>query len=278
MARNPFTSADNVADFLRIWLHEGLLSKEAESQLHDYYRKWRNLDSARLRYWYVQQLAEVEALIDGTDRPRVLEVGSGMGTEALWLAWRGSEVTGIELLDKVVAVAEERLRVLNTYRPENLTCRFENCSIADFQDDRGFDVIWIEQAFHHLEPRQQVVAKIADLLKRGGHVVFSEANALNPLLQAQLFRLRGFKTIVDVNLDGKRMPWGNERILDAYSLGRLMAKVGVTKKSVRYFRCFPSGQLFDYLFGLEKLLTALPASRMAAPIFTHYNFVGQRQA
>lgn len=129
---NPFSAVRTVAEFLQIWLKEARLCDESERQLHDYYRKWRNLSSERLRYWYTQQLAEVETLIADKARARVLEVGSGLGTEALWLACRGADVTGIELINELVRVAEERLAVLNTYRTRNLSCRFENCSIADF--------------------------------------------------------------------------------------------------------------------------------------------------
>jgi len=138
-------------------------------------------------------------------------------------------------------------------------------------------VIWLEQAFHHLEPREVVTEKIADLLKPGGHVVFQESNALNPFIQALLFRHRGFKTIIHSNRGGKRYSYGNERILSARSLARSMAKVGVDKKSVRYFRCFPANRFFDRLFGIEKFMVALQASGIVAPIFTHYNLVAQRR-
>ena len=158
-----------------------------------------------------------------------------------------------------------------------MDCRFENCSILDFQDKHGFDVIWLEQAFHHLEPRAVVIEKIADLLKPGGHVIFSESNALNPFIQALLFRRRGFKTIKHSNRNGKWHSFGNERILSARSLAHLMAKVGVDRKSVRYFRCFPANSFFDRLFGIEKLAVALQASGIVAPIFTHYNLVAQRR-
>jgi len=72
-------------------------------------------------------------------------------------------------------------------------------------------------------------------------------------------------------------PFGNERILSARSLARSMAKVGVDKKSVRYFRCFPANRFFDRLFGIEKFMVALQASGIVAPIFTHYNLVAQRR-
>jgi len=278
MNDNPFNTVATIDEFLDIWLNEALLSDDMQKRLHVYYRNWRNLKSARLRYWYTNQLTEVQALIEQKDRPRVLEIGSGKGTEALWLAWQGANVTGIEFLDENFLIAEARLQILNSYRSQEMTCRFENCSIVEFQDKQGFDVIWLEQAFHHIEPRAVVTEKIANLLKPGGHVIFSESNALNPFIQALLFRRRGFKTITtNYNKDGKQVPWGNERILSARSLVRLMAKAGLDKESVRYYRCFPANRFFDRLFGIEKLAVALQASGIVAPIFTHYNLVAQRR-
>jgi len=277
MNDNPFSTVAMIDEFLDIWLNEELLSKDMQKRLRDYYRNWRSLKSARLRYWYTKQLMEVQALIAQTDRPRVLEIGSGKGTEALWLAWQGANITGIEFQDTNFSIAEARLQILNSYRTQELDCRFKNCSIVDFQDKQGFDVIWLEQAFHHLEPREVVTEKIADLLKPGGHVVFQESNALNPFIQALLFRHRGFKTIKYSIRNGKMHPFGNERILSARSLARSMAKVGVDKKSVRYFRCFPANRFFDRLFGIEKFMVALQASGIIAPIFTHYNLVAQRR-
>ena len=98
----------------------------------------------------------------------------------------------------------------------------------------------MEQAFHHLEPRAKVLKQIAKLLRAGGRVVFSEANALNPLLQLQLLRVRGFKMFYTVETDRGKMIYGNERVLSRGSLKRLLRGVGIEHVSSRYYRLFPA--------------------------------------
>jgi SAM-dependent methyltransferase len=128
----------------------------------------------------------------------------------------------------------------------------------------------MEQAFHHIEPRQEAAKKIASLLKPGGKLIISESNALNPLIQAVLFKQRGFQTIkTATDRHGRSVPYGNERILSARTLARTFAEVGIECESVRYFRAFPSHPIFEKLFWLEKRLP-----QWMVPLFTHYNYVG----
>src|SRR4051812_20116500 len=101
------------------------------------------------------------------------------------------------------------------------------------------------------------------MVKPGGHVVISEANGLNPLLQAKLIRERGLKTIrYFEDHTGRRHPYGDERILTASSLARLFARRGVSRLSVEYFRVFPNSPVFDRLLSVEQ---ATP--RWLAPLF-----------
>ena len=136
-------------------------------------------------------------------------------------------------------------------------------------------MIWMEQAFHHLEPRAKVLKQIAKLLRPGGRVVFSEANALNPLLQLQLLRARGFKMFYTVETGRGKVIYGNERVLSRGSLKRLLRGVGIEHVSSRYYRLFPARAMFEPLFGLER---RIPSSFWLAPIFTHYNLVGRKVA
>lgn len=269
-----FASAATAADFLAIWLKQPLLSDANQKILDDYYRNFRKSDSARMRYWYNQQLVEAEALVRARPGLRVLEVGVGTGTELLWWGLLGADVTGIDAFQHCVDVAAERLAVLQRAIGRKLPCSLQTVQITDFQDDRGFDLIWMEQAFHHLEPRAEVLQQIAKLLRPGGRVVFSEANAFNPLLQLQLIKIRGFKRLITVETDRGTLIWGNERVLTRGSLKRLLSKVGIEQESSRYYRVFPASNLFEPLFGLERWLSA----SWLAPIYTHYNLVGRKVA
>jgi 2-polyprenyl-3-methyl-5-hydroxy-6-metoxy-1,4-benzoquinol methylase len=267
-----FNSATTAADFLAIWLNHPFLSEVNQKILDDYYRNFRKFGSPRMRYWYNQQVAEAETMVRGTPGLRVLEVGVGTGTEFLWWGMLGADVTGIDAFQHCVAVTAERLDVLQRTIGRKLKCSLQTAQIIDFNDDAGFDLIWMEQAFHHLEPRAEVLKQIAKLLRPGGSVVFSEANALNPLLQLQLLRVRGLKMFVTIETDRGKVVWGNERVLSRGSLKRLLRKEGLEQVSSRYYRVFPARPMFEPLFGLERRLS----SSWLAPMFTHYNLVARK--
>lgn len=51
---------------------------------------------------------ELAALVDPLPRGRALDVGCGTGTQALWLASQGWDVTGIDVVGKAIARARQR--------------------------------------------------------------------------------------------------------------------------------------------------------------------------
>jgi len=63
MNDNPFSTVTTIDEFLDVWLNEDLLSDDMQKRMHAYYCNWRNMKSTRLRYWYTEQLTEVQALI-----------------------------------------------------------------------------------------------------------------------------------------------------------------------------------------------------------------------
>lgn len=265
-----FLAAKTAADFLAVWLSRPFLSPPNQKMFDDYYKKFCGLESLRLRHWYNEQVREAERFI--TPGTRVLEIGVGTGTEFLWWAMRGASVVGIDAFAYCISTTDERKKVLEDATGRKLDCVTKLVPITAFEDREGFDVVWMEQAFHHLEPRPEVVTRIASLLRPGGRVILSEANALNPLLQAQLLKARGFRMYVDVQTDYGSVLWGNERILSRGALARWFQSVGIEQESARYYRVFPSHAVFEPFFGLERGVT----NQWLAPIFSHYNFVGRK--
>jgi len=100
-----------------------------------------------------------------------------------------------------------------------------------------FDIIFLEETFHHLEPRLERVKKISSLLRKDGVLIISEPNAYNVFMQLQLFKRRGFKTLKRMTLDnGQVTYYGVERIVTARRLIRLFEPHGLQVKFIRYFR------------------------------------------
>jgi 2-polyprenyl-3-methyl-5-hydroxy-6-metoxy-1,4-benzoquinol methylase len=257
-----------IDDFLAYWLSNAVLPAAEQTTFDHYYRSYRKHFGPYVRRCYARQSRELVELIRARTAPRVLEVGCGCGTESLWASIQGGDVTGIDIDPDLQAVARARLALLERASGERLRCEFRRTSVLDTDEAKPFDIIFLEQSFHHLEPRADVVAKLARLVAPGGHVVFSEANGWNPLLQAFLFKLRGTRTIIH----HMGHTWGHERITVPTALIRHFAPYKLAPVSLEYFRVFPNITAADRLGFVER---AVPS--FVKPAFTHYNLVLQRQ-
>lgn len=266
--------ASDIAAFLAVWLEGGLLQGEEADAFNRYYGSFRRSFVPRIRAMYADQIREAEAIVRTRPGLRVLEVGCGMGTESLWLAMVGAKVTAVDVRPERLAVAEERRCILERLLGRELDCRFRLNSLLEIPDLPTFDLIWMEQTFHHLEPRTRMVAKAAKLLRPGGSIVISEANAWNLLVQVQLLLRRGLpKVRMMRGPDGQAFEYGDERITTAGALRQAFARCGVHQRSLRYFRIFPNRAWFDHLAALEDV----DALRGIAPLYTHFNYVGVRE-
>ncbi len=271
MIATSFAQAATIDAFLAAWLDHDWLGDADAQAFEIYYGSYRRSFSPRARAHYALQMTEIEARVRGNPGARVLEVGCGMGTESLWLGMQGADITGVDVRPDRLAVAKARHAVLEDQLARSLSCKFLGRSLLDLPGDEKFDFIWMEQTFHHLEPRAQAVEKIAELLKPGGEVVISEANAWNPFLQGQLFLRRGLPKVVTMtSQDGTSIAYGDERVTTAGALRRTLARVGIFQVSVRHFRAFPNRAVFQSVAGLER---ALAAARVV-PLLTHFNYVG----
>ena len=257
----------NISEWLVWWLAEPRLPPEVQELFEQYYRRYRRRFSPYLRRHYASQTAEAQGLIGrGT---RVLEIGCGCGTESLWFALSGASVVGIDLDPRRLHVAQERLRHVREVLGLPVDARFIKANVFDFEDLAGFDLIWMEQAFHHVEPRSEVPAALSALLRSGGHVVISEANGWNPALQLMLFRKRGLQTVQErINEKGQRHLYGNERVTTASKICKQFDLHGFEEVGRRHYRVLPSTPAFERLTWVEDFVP-----EWLVPAFSHYNLV-----
>lgn len=266
------STAQTISEFLACWLAPGRLPAPEEKILFSYYSSYVKCFPPRIRYFYDRQTLEVSELIQGHSGCRLLEIGCGCGTESLWLARQGADVTSIDLNIERLGVARKRKEILGKELGRELHVAFVCQSVLELADSNTYDIIWLEQAFHHLEPRLAVIRKLADLLKPGGYLVISEANGLNVLLQAQLFRKRGRATIKHfTDHQGNTHVYGNERILSGASLRRLLAKNGFQCQKLTHFRLFPNHREFCRMARMERHFP-----QWGVPFFTHFNYIGKK--
>ena len=222
--------------------HSKDLSHNEFETLKEYYYNYLEngnywLQNNELNYKEIYQL-----MID-LQNPKVLDAGSGCGTEAITFGLLGADVLGVEIKEKRLNVANKRKQIFNNIYDKNINVKFELKSI--FEVDGKFDIIWLNQAFHHMEPRNQIIEKIASLVNIGGHIIFGEANGWHPLLQLGLLKIRGFKTIVNLKLDnGSTILYGNERVTTPSNLKQLFKKKKFSYVSNRYYQPLPNNKKF----------------------------------
>ena len=263
------------SDFLASWFDIlPRLDDDARRQFERYYGGYLKRFDFYMRHAYDRRLEPLVSRVrSGT---KVLEVGSGCGTESLLLASIGCDVTGIDLHRQRLHTARQRQTLFEELRGVSMTCRFMEGSL--FDDDlelrrESYDVVWMEEVLHHLEPRHLVGSRIAAFVRPGGCVVVAETNALNPWVQIRLLRSRGLpkiRTFTDYR--GREHEYGDERITSAQRTARLFEKEGFETEFIRHERLFPNlGVMPRALMTLERRLTSLP--RCA---FVHYSYVGRR--
>jgi 2-polyprenyl-6-hydroxyphenyl methylase/3-demethylubiquinone-9 3-methyltransferase len=115
----------------------------------------------------------------------VLDVGCGGGILTESMARRGARVTGIDLSEKALRVAE--LHLLES----KLDVQYKYSSVEDCVG--SFDVVTCMELLEHVPDPAAMVAACARLVRPGGHVFFSTINR-NP--KSYLFAVIGAEYIL----------------------------------------------------------------------------------
>jgi SAM-dependent methyltransferase len=210
---------------------------------------------------YNLQLKNLSDLVRSGAVRSVLDVGCGCGTVSLWLSSLGAEVKGIDLKADRLEVAHRRAADLK------LSTTFEFQTL--FAERGSYDAVWLEQAFHHVEPREEVFAFLPTLLNPGGRIIISDINGWSPLSQIQMLRLRGLpgvRTYVDEA--GDTHVYGDERITTPGALDRGFGRHGIQREALVYYGLLPNTRWAERLGVLERL----PLPVLAR---THYVWTGR---
>lgn len=230
---------------------------------------WKHYDSRLNR---LKQLA--------MEGKKIIEIGCGIGMNSLFAALHGGRIHGVEVKPYDVTIANMQRDILEQSIGRKLDCRFECANIMNAELKEQYDVVFMQEAFHHLEPRNTVVGIIDRVLKPGGILLCQESNAYNPVIQAKLFKFRQAQTIIERKEpeSGEVFLFGNERILTAGQMTRRFARVGIQCKRTRFFRILPTSlSKRKWLATLGEFVeNKLENSILNRPVCLHYEWEGNK--
>ena len=193
---------------------------------------------------------------------RVLDVGCGEGSNAVLLARRGADVTGVDISPRCVELADARARANNVAERTRFYC--SPLELADLPE-RAFDVIWVDGVLHHVIPELGLIlGRIQTWAKPGARFVFSEPLCLHPVIR----RLRSQIPIhtdatpderplqrAELDLIHARLPDLNIRRFELLSRGTRFVLGGANYETAHRAR----QKLCDALHAVDHALLHLPA-------------------
>jgi SAM-dependent methyltransferase len=174
---------------------------------------------------------------------RILDAGSGYGTESLLFSLLGSEVIGVELVSERARIAESRIEYFASLWDAPLRIQFLNANIFRYLESaEPFDIIWIMEAISHIHPPEAFLELVGRKLKKRGKVIISDPNALSPLAWFRSVKIRGsFKhkthQLFKDPETGIPVDYGQERIFSPFRLREMLSERGfkVNKVSISGF-------------------------------------------
>jgi 2-polyprenyl-6-hydroxyphenyl methylase/3-demethylubiquinone-9 3-methyltransferase len=135
------------------------------------------------------RLDYIESLAGGLAGKRVLDVGCGGGILSEAMARRGAAVTGLDLSDKALKVAQ-----LHAFESGiDIVYRLEDVAVAASREPASFDVVTCMELLEHVPDPSQTIAACASLLRPTGLAVFSTINR-NP--KSYLFAVIGAEYVL----------------------------------------------------------------------------------
>lgn len=276
--KNEVNSFLNPSDLFRWSLDND--SRNDEYQYKKLFQHYYTLRKENHYIWstYNRRLKSVIDIVKHKKNLRVLEVGCGFGHDLAWIAQFGHKVVGVDVKSIFIEISADTKNQIQKIKKNKLNITLQNINILDLDEKNKFDLIYMKDTYHHLEPRNNINTKLSRLLNKNGTLVIIEPNAWNFLIQLQMFKIRGFNTIIKKN-DPKTGPfiYGNERLVTGLSLKKNLNKNNVfgTSQNIRLIPTI----LSKYTF-LTKIANFLEGSFFEKLLFlfcVHTIFVGQKK-
>lgn len=138
--------------------------------------------------WHIPEVVQFERWCDQD----VLEVGCGLGTDAIRFARAGARYTGIDLTDRAIELTRRRFD-LDGLKAE---IRVADAEALPFQDC-GFDLVYSHGVLHHTPNTQKAVDELHRVLRPGGiaMVMLYHRNSYNYYVNIMTLRRLGVRLL-----------------------------------------------------------------------------------
>lgn len=170
---------------------------------------------------------------------RVLDVGCGGGILAEAMARRGAQVTGIDLAEKSLRVAQlHQLETSLTHPELKLEYELISAEALATRTTAAFDVVTCMEMLEHVPDPASTVASCAKLVRPGGDVFFS---TINRNLKAYLFAVIGAEYVL------RLLPRGThdyEKFIKPSELARFGRDAGLELRTVTGMTYNPLSQRY----------------------------------
>ncbi len=132
-----------------------------------FFEKYSQMARSRQGLSAAGEWRTLEPLLPDFAGKEVLDLGCGYGWHCIYAAEHGArQVTGIDLSDKMLAVARQKTSAPNV---EYRCCAIEDVDFAD----GSFDIVLSSLALHYVEDYVGVVQNVHRMLRPGGVFLFS---------------------------------------------------------------------------------------------------------
>jgi ubiquinone/menaquinone biosynthesis C-methylase UbiE len=138
--------------------------------------------------WHIPEVVRFERWRDQS----VLEIGCGLGTDAINFARAGAHYTGVDLTERSIELVQRRFAYENL-RGELRTADAENLPFAD----NTFDLIYSHGVLHHTPDTQRAINEAHRVLKPGGRamVMLYHRNSYNYRVNIMMLRRMGARLL-----------------------------------------------------------------------------------
>jgi ubiquinone/menaquinone biosynthesis C-methylase UbiE len=176
----------NISEFWSIQLNNEIYLRNHKNVIRGSKQYFDIILSARKKYLYY--VDDIITYLKGSPTRHLLEVGCGMGTDALIFAREKFNVTGIDLAPGHLELAE---RLFNLYQ-ETGVFQYGNAESLSFPD-KTFGCVYSLGVLHHTPNTQKAIKEIYRVLIPGGRAVIMLYNKLSLNNFVHWITRRGFE-------------------------------------------------------------------------------------